>query len=349
MKTTFVSTQAISTAVRFSVLKTQAELITAQKEVASGRWADVGLNLGGHTGQAVSLRHEHARLNTIMDTNGLIAARLDTSQTALAGVDKSANDFLSSLLSVRNADSGPEVVLPQAKSNLAALIATLNSTLSGQYIFSGINTGAEPVTDYFATPAAASKQSVDTAFFNAFGMTQSDPAVDTITAADMRAFLDTDFKALFDAGPWKTNWSSASDQNIRSRISPSELTETSANANEPALRKLAMAYTMVADLGTERLNKDAFQTVVDTAARLVAEATSGVTAMRAQIGATQNRVERANESMSLQRDIFSSRIAGLENVDPFEVSMRITALMTQLETAYALTARIQRLGLLKHL
>jgi flagellar hook-associated protein 3 FlgL len=36
-------------------------------------------------------------------------------------------------------------------------------------------------------------------------------------------------------------------------------------------------------------------------------------------------------------------------VDPFEASTRVAALMTQVETAYAMTARIQNLSLLKYL
>ena len=39
----------------------------------------------------------------------------------------------------------------------------------------------------------------------------------------------------------------------------------------------------------------------------------------------------------------------LEAVDPAEASTRISLLLTQIETAYSLTARIQRLSLLNYL
>ena len=42
MKSTFVSTNSISQAMRYSILRSQAELTKAQKEVSTGRVADVG-------------------------------------------------------------------------------------------------------------------------------------------------------------------------------------------------------------------------------------------------------------------------------------------------------------------
>ena len=51
----------------------------------------------------------------------------------------------------------------------------------------------------------------------------------------------------------------------------------------------------------------------------------------------------------MQIDLFERNILDMEGVDPYEVSNRVTALLTQIETSYALTARIQQLSLLKYL
>ena len=53
--------------------------------------------------------------------------------------------------------------------------------------------------------------------------------------------------------------------------------------------------------------------------------------------------------MSIQIDIMTNHIGVLEGVDPYEASTRVSALLTQVETAYAMTARIQKLSLLKYL
>lgn len=349
MKTTFVSSVAISSVTRHSILRTQADLGSAQKEVTSGRLADVGLTLGGRTGQTVSLRQEHSRLETIIASNARATSRLEMTQLTLDHLRNTADNFLGNL--IRGGDSKAEArtVQNEGVEGLKGLIEGLNSTSDGQHAFGGINSGVRPITEYFASPAASNKQAVDNAFAAAFGMTQSDPAVGTISAADMQAFLDGDFRALFEEPQWSADWSAASSEDVTTRISVSQSVQTSVNANEEGVRKLAMAYTMVADLGTQGLSSEAYSVVTAAAAQLASEGLSGIESLQSQAGGAQHRIAQMNERMSLQMDLLARDIRGLENVDPFEAATRVTDLMTQLETGYALTARIQRLSILNYL
>ena len=100
---------------------------------------------------------------------------------------------------------------------------------------------------------------------------------------------------------------------------------------------------MLADLGTDKLNQAAYQAVVDTATRAVGEALQGITELQARLGTAQERVKNANDRMSIQIDIMTNHIGALEGVDPYEASSRLSSLLTQVETAYAMTARIQQL------
>jgi flagellar hook-associated protein 3 FlgL len=349
MTSTFISTSALSEATRSSLMKLQTKLAQAQKEVATGRLADVGLSLGFKTGQAVSLRQEHARLQSITETNGLVASRLDATQAALQSLVDAAQSFESELLGARNSDTGPKIIQGQARTALSAFADTLNTAFNGASLFAGINADVRPITDYNGQPPPANAQAVATAFASAFGVSQSDPAVFSISDANMQAFLDGPFAGLFDPAGWGSTWSAASDQNVKSRISTNKLIETSVNANDAAFRKLASAYTMLADLGTEKLNQSAFQAVVDTAARTVSEAVRGISELQSSLGTAQERVEHANGRMSIQIDIMAHHIGVLEGVDPYEASNRLAGLLAQVETAYAMTARIQKLSLLDYL
>jgi len=349
MTSTFISTSALSEATRSSLMKLQTKLAQAQKEVATGRLADVGLSLGFKTGQAVSLRQEHARLQSITETNGLVASRLDATQAALQSLVDAAQSFQSELLGARNSDTGPKIIQGQARTALSAFADTLNTAFNGASLFAGINADVRPITDYNGQPPPANAQAVATAFASAFGVSQSDPAVFSISDANMQAFLDGPFAGLFDPAGWGSSWSAASDQNVKSRISTNELIETSVNANDAAFRKLASAYTMLADLGTDKLNQSAFQAVVDTAARTVSEAVRGISELQSSLGTAQERVEHANGRMSIQIDIMAHHIGVLEGVDPYEASNRLAGLLAQVETAYAMTARIQKLSLLDYL
>jgi flagellar hook-associated protein 3 FlgL len=317
--------------------------------VTTGRLADVGAALGYKTGQSISLRQDHARLETIIDTNSVVSTRLSATQAALKSLVDDAQLFVSQLIAARNRDTGATVVQGQAEAALTSLIGTMNTAIDGAHLFAGINADVEPVTDYFATPTAANRQAVAGAFLASFGTTAADPANSGITAADMQVFLDGGFAALFDDPAWTTDWSSASDQNIRNRISTSELVETSTNANNIAFRKLAEAYAMVADLGVENLNQATYEVVIDAAARIAGEAVQDLAKVQARLGTAQERIAKANERMSIQIDIMVNHINLLETVDPYEASTRVAALMNQIEAAYAMTARIQKLSLLNYL
>jgi flagellar hook-associated protein 3 FlgL len=349
MTSTFIASSAVSGAVRSSLMKLQAKLAEAQKEVATGRLADVGLSLGFKAGQTVSLRQEHSRLQSITDSNGLVASRLDASQAALQALAESAQSFLSQLVAVRNSDTAQAIIEGQAKAALAGFTDLANTTFNGVALFAGINTDVKPITDYASSPPAANAVAVANAFTTAFGISQSDAAVASITPAAMQAFLDGAFANLFDPTAWSSTWSAAADQNTKSRISTSELVETSVNANDEAFRKLASAYTMLADLGTANLSQTTYQAVVDEATLLVGDALQGITALQAKLGGVQGRVKNADTRMGIEIDIMTSHIGALEGVDPYEASSRLSTLLTQVETAYAMTARIQQLTLLNYL
>jgi flagellar hook-associated protein 3 FlgL len=349
MKTTFISTSSISAATRSSLAKVQQQLAQAQTEMTTSRHADVGQALGYRTGQSISLRQEHSRLTTIVETNTVVATRLNTTQQTLQNLVDNAQAFIGQVLASGNDGADATVVKGQAESSLDAFLNAMNMALGDSYLFAGVNTDVKPLADYFETPAPASRTGVANAFFAAFGVTQSDPAAANITSADMQTFLDGAFADLFDDPSWTTDWSSASTQNVRNRISTNELIETSVNAGETAFRKLAQAYTMVADLGLENLNDDTFKTVLNQAMGIASEAIQELGKVQSKLGVAQQRVSDASERMSIQIDILTTQVNALETIDPNEAATRVSALLTQIEASYALTARLMNLSILNYL
>jgi flagellar hook-associated protein 3 FlgL len=198
------------------------------------------------------------------------------------------------------------------------------------------------------SPARSPQAAVASAFRSAFGFGVDDAAVTTITPGDMKTFLDGPFAALFEGNNWK-DWSNASTQNIQSRISVREKVEASANTNDQAIQKTAMAYTMIFDLGLDRLGEKTREALVNSAIATFSKATTGVTAMQAKLGAVQEKVEEADDRMSLQKDILDEKIIHLEAVDPAEAKVRVDRLMTQIQTSYSLTAQLKSMSLINYL
>jgi flagellar hook-associated protein 3 FlgL len=348
MKTAFISTLTLNTTPRANLQRLQNELAQASKEVVTGRMADVGLEIGHRTARSVTVRHDHSAMQALIDSNASVKAQLGQSQSTLSALARDADEFMQVLLTAGEAVGGAALLQSQAKSALDAFMSIANASDGGRYLFAGINTMAPPLADYVGAP----KTAVDAAFAARFGLglpnPQDDPLVPAIAAADMADFLDNEFAALFDDPAWTTDWSTASDTNLSAKISTSERVEISANANEAAMRKLAMAYTMAAELGTANLGAETLQVVIGKATEIVGSAVVDLTAIQARLGIAEDRVDRATARMQEEQDVLEARLAALEGVDPYEAKIRIDTLSTQIEMSYSLTNKLMQLSILNY-
>jgi flagellar hook-associated protein 3 FlgL len=347
MSTNYISTYMLSSALRSSIMGNQSALSRASTEATSGRFADVGLELGTETGLDVSLRADMGFVSQLQDTNGLVSGRLAVTQNGIDQLNSTAQEFLKSLIAARDVSGGANMILPSAVANLQDLISSLNVSYNGSYLFGGINTQNIPIANYAA--GTTSKNAVDASFLATFGFTQASPLVNTITPANMQTYLNTTFDAQFLSPAWNANWSSASNQVMTSRISATEIDNTSVSANDPSFQKLAEAYAMVSDLGTANLSQATFQVVVDKAITLVGTAIDNLAVLGGTVGTVQQRITAANDKLQKQQDILDQQIVAMEKVDPAEASVRVNTLQNQIQTALALTARLQKISLINYL
>jgi flagellar hook-associated protein 3 FlgL len=325
----------------------QVDLVKAQKEMDTLRVADLGLALGSRTTQSISFARDHDRLNSIVDSNALVNSRLKSTQDALGQLADRVQNFLGNLTSSTAGDLTNDITRDSARSTLDAMAAVLNTSINGEYLFAGTNTDVKPIADFNAAGSPA-KAAFDLAFFTQFGFHQNDPAASIVDAAGMDAFLDN-IETQFLGTGWEANWSSATDEPIVSRIALNETTETSVSANTTAVRKLAMAASVVTQLMSSQISDEARQVLIDLSLGLVGEALSGLGQVQSQTGMIQQRVSDANTRMNTQIDLFNRHILDLEGVDPYEAANRVNDLMTHIQTSFALTARIQQLSLLNFL
>jgi flagellar hook-associated protein 3 FlgL len=344
------STASLANALRRTVLDTQNQMTKAQVEVSTGRVADLGLALGGAAGRDFALGVRSADLASIANSNAVIAARLDSTDTTLTTIAQTAQKFLETLVGTQSgAGSDAQAIQDNAIAGLKSLTAALDTSVAGVYLFGGVNTATPPVAEYFSVPTSSARDAVGQAFVSAFGVSQESDSVGAITQSQIQTFLDGDFANLFSSTAWSASWSTATDHGTTNRISLSQIAETSVSANDSALRGIAQAYTMVADLGVTKLGADAYQAVLKTAAEMLGQAIGGLTRLRASVGVMQKNVIDANEAIIAQRNVLATQIGALENVDPYEASTRLNNLTTQLETSYTLTGKIQQLTLAKYL
>ncbi|CAI2933349.1 flagellar hook-associated family protein [Aminobacter niigataensis] len=350
MKTTFVSSAAVTSALRYSLLRQQSELAKAQKEASSGFVADTGLALGARTAQSVTLHRDLERLGGIVDSNGLVSARLSATQKALTQVGAAAQSFLSSLTSSASGDAAYALTQKSGRATLDTLTSVLNTSLNGEYLFSGTNTDVKPINDF--KPGSATKVAFDAAFAGYFGFNQNHADAQDITAADMNNFMTTVVEPMFLGTGWQaagSPWSNATNQGITSRITLNETTETSVSANNEGIRKIAMSAAIISDLLDSNVGNAARGALVTHAVSSIGEAISDIGQLEAQTGIIEQRVKSATDRINVQVDLYERYILDTEGVDYYVASARVADLVSQIDRSYALTARIQQLSLMKYL
>ena len=363
MKTSFISTLSIQTTMRNAISGVQREMVKANQEAVTQKHADLGVALGANTSRALDLSRDITRIESLYNTAALATQRLESAELALSKMNELGLDIQGAILTLGNSTDATSLATARTtmQSALDAFTNFANTSVQGEYIFAGINTDVKPMEDYFAAGSPA-KAAFDTEL-NHYMTTNGIASLSVMTETEMNTFLD-DLGKKFDgtatltspphplalAGQdfWTTFFSDASDENMKSRISQSEVVESSTNANKAGMRKFAFASIVSLELLQPNMDDKARQAVGARTRSVISEAMNGVDSINQQrttIGIYTERVSKAEERLQAQKDILTKGLIGLENVDPEEAATRLNALKTLLETAYTVTAKIQQLSL----
>ena len=353
MSTANISNLSIQTSMRLTIRQAQNELIKAQQEVTTGIYADIGAEIGGATSTVVDLTRDSLRLQSIKSTNAIATQRLEASQEALDQMATAADEMNEALIALSGTSNtnNLQTAIQTITNSLDTFTSMANTSLGGEYLFAGINTDVQPIQKY--TDTSAAKLAFDSAFSTYFGFTQSDPQTASIAASgaapSMDDFITNVVEPMYSGADWTTDWSSATDEVMTSRISQSETVDTSASANDKAMRYLALAAVVAKELLAMDIS-DASRTVVtNKAIEYTGIATTGLNSVRTKLGLSENRIEKANESLQVQIDIIDTTRTGKIEVDAYEASTRVNTLLSLVEASYTLTAKIQALSLVNYL
>lgn len=344
MKVSHLSSQWISQSLRHQLSDLQSQLNKASTELSTGKHADSGLALGEKSSNLVSVSSKSDQLEAIIQTNKLAANRLGVVQQNLQLVDSVGSELFAAIMTANSSGADQQLTVDAANIALQRTTDLLNTTYDGVYVFAGQNSSTPPLAEYQGGPA---QTAFANAFFTQFGVTQTAPAAQNITSAAMTTFLDTVVEPMFTGAAWNTDWSTATDQGIVSRISENQQVETSASANETGLRNQIMASVASYELFGSNLNRDALDAVTQFAIKKLGTAAGEISTLQGRIGFVEQRVNDSSQQNQLQRDVLIQQIGDLENVDPFEATTRAQFLLTQIEMSYSITSRINSLSLMR--
>lgn len=349
MKVGHISTYAFNANLRAVTMKTQQSVAEAQKEVVTGRVADVGLHLGSRTSMAINVDSQVARLDQLSATNGLLDNRMSTMQAAMTAIIDAGNDLMGQLSAGLGGTLDPELLASVGESLFGTASGSLNFTFGGEYVFSGVNTDMKALVEAGTAEGDAALQAVRDAFTAHFGFPQDDPAAEAITTAQMDAFIDGPFMDLFDDANWQTLWSGSSDRGMRSRISQREIVENPVTAHAQPFRQMVAASVLISEFAGANLGEQGRDQLVSRGLQMVSGSIGGIADEQSKLGIVEQRVTDANTRIDAQKDLLELKREELTGVDTYEAATRLNQLMTGLEASYTVTARLQALSLMNYL
>lgn len=347
MTITSVSTLYLGNALIPTITQADAQLTQLETESTTGQYADLGVQLGESAGYELSLRNSDDLLQSLTTANSLVSGGLSTTDDALNSIVSGARSTLTQLLAwVPNSSSGANLGVT-GDDAMQSLVTMANSTYDDQYVFGGINTGSSPMAAF--TPGSAAETALNNDFQQQFGFSPTSAGASALTGAQVTSFLGGAFASEFSGANWTTNWSSASSTDTTAEISPGQTIQTSTNLNAGGFQPLSQAYAMLSMLGNSSLSGEAKQAVVTAATTLVNQGLSQFTAIGAQLGEAKSQITQANAEMSTQITLLNTQIGGLDNVNASQIATQLNTLTTQIESAYQITAQLQKLSLAQYL
>lgn len=365
MKTSFISSLAMQNSMRTTILKAQLEMTKLNTELTTGKHADLGVVLGANTARSLDLHRDVERISSIISINSLATQRLEASQTALDSMGKAAQEIQQVLVASTSSSEPTLSTVRQTISNaFNNFTAFANTSVNGEFLFSGINTDIKPVDDFFA--AGSPLKAAYDAELDHF-MAQLAPPVtrfDQMNKAQVEEFM-VEIEAKFngtslvtspphdaaDVGQdfWTAYGSGASDVNMTSRISQGEVVETSTNSNSSGMRYFAMTSISAMTFLQDAVPSDVREMVATRSITNINFAISGLNQQQSKLGLSEGRVSIANDALSAQKKIIETHLLDVEGVDTYEVKTRLDLLQQQIQISYNLTSRLQQMSLVNYL
>lgn len=142
-----------------SIIDNQTQLFESQRQVSTGKKADDFKGLAGETGTILGARSFKSRIETYQQTIATIRGKLDANDVQIGGVLDGMEDLKENIQTVlaNGQARGFEELLEQT---FRFTVNSLNTNFDGTYLFSGAETGTQPVNvstlaDLSAAPTTA--------------------------------------------------------------------------------------------------------------------------------------------------------------------------------------------------
>lgn len=342
---------------RQNVQRTSIELQRAGQEVATGRKADIFADLGPRSTAVMRMRASEADGQTFMQANDVLANKLQAMLTSVDAARGRVQSVLeTALASATQPGNGAEVLQRDARAALESVVATLNSSYNGDFLFSGLQSDAAPLMRWSETNTTTGLSPAD-AMASIFGAGPVDAATATAIADQIDdAFNSADatdpnrnYEATFYQGSPALDGGGLPTRQVNAWVTTGQEVVYGARANDEPFREAIKGLAMLAVTDVSEMDEAAYATWMDRVIGALINGQEGMLDVSARIGFNQEIVEKAQVQLTDLSLVRRTQITAYESVDPYEAVTRMTTLETQLQASYQVSSRLSGLSILSYL
>lgn len=332
-----IGDQARAFALQTASHRLKTTLATLADEIASGEVADLGQRLQGNTQMLADLETRIA-LGSQFERNATEAASMTRGvQDVLEAVRSQVGPLALSLVAEPFSETTSLLAMRagEVSDMFQSLVADLNGAVGGRFLFAGLNSDAPPLI-----PAAEMLDALELA---TAGLT---------TAADVAgAVADWFDSAPGDGGFMDIAYRGTSGNEPAIAIGGGVSVSLSTTAASPAIREVlkGLATAALVDRGLLAGQYHEQRDLMQRGGQIAMNNNAELLAEMGRVGQKQQLIERATAENSGARATWTTMRNNLRAADPYETAGAMTQVQVQLETLYAVTARLSKLKLVDYL
>ncbi|TGD61867.1 hypothetical protein EYC08_17510 [Tabrizicola sp. WMC-M-20] len=326
-------------------------------ELSTGLRSDVYADLGMRSAQSLDMRNRLDRTEAYKLSNTILAGKMDMTTEALRGMREAAQSFLN--ISAANMDAPSQTVAvlqDQARATLDLVIRAMNTSYGGEHLFSGLATDRAPMQalDTVNPATGLSPQDVVQGIAGTGPVDAADALarIAALQAVFSSAAVDPaqDFDATFYNGTPRLAPDSSPMGRVVVRLDDSQTLNVGIQANDPGFTDLLKGLMMIATVNPQDIpDAGAYAEWMGHAVTAISDGIGAIDAAQVGLGNQQALVDKTLKRQQVQMDLYNNGIAGIEAADPYDTAARLTALRTQLEATYSVTAQLSKLSFLNYM
>ncbi|KFE35695.1 flagellin [Thioclava atlantica] len=348
-----LSTLQMSLVSRRSVERTTADLQRTSQEVSTGRKADLYADMGSKSAFVLALEDRASSNSHFITSNKLLGSKLEMISSGAASARGAAQDVLGlALANLEHSSSTASTLQQQARAALDTIMTSLNISLDGDHLFSGVASDRPALRGYDSVNSATGLSPQDVIS----GIVGSGPA-DGTQATSMLAQIDSVFDETnadpakrFSTTFFQGDTPSTPAPRKTALIGDGETLQYGMQADDPEFRSIIKGLTLLASVDVSKIqDQNAYKSWMAAGVGALSDGVEGLRNSETALGAKQKRLDVKLTQQQSMDAVLNSRLSDYVSVDPYEAATRMTALQTQLNASYSVAAQMSKLSILNYL